>query len=86
MEGDVDDVGSEDVAELVAEPLDQRVQIQLVGECLTDAVDDRELRRALPCLLEEAGVLESDAQAAGDRCQQAHVRVAERVFAIEVVE
>ena len=61
MQGDVHDVRREHVAKLVAEPFDQRVQIQLIGECLSHAVDDREFRRALPCLLEQPSVLERDA-------------------------
>ena len=86
VEGDVDEVGAEHLPELVAEPLDQGVELELLGERLPDVVDDRELGRALPRLLEQPGVLERDAQAPGERREQADVGLAERVFAIEVVE
>ena len=86
VEGDVDEVGVEDLTELVAEPLDQRVELELLGERLSDVVHDRELGRPLAGLLEQPGVLEPHVQAPGERGEQPDVGLAERVFAIEVVE
>ena len=78
------DVGLvEDLADLVADGVVDPLHVELGGERLLDAVDDRELRGALFALLEQAlrlveqaRVLERDAHAVGERLQQAHVRVA----------
>jgi hypothetical protein len=68
----------------VADHVDDSLEVELPGDAFLDAVDDRELGIALLGLLEEPRVLERDAQAAGERLEQAHVRVAERVLALEV--
>ncbi len=86
MESDVDEVGAEHLTELVTESLDQRVELELFGQGLSDVVDDGELRGALTRLLEQPGVLEPDAQCPGERREQTDVGVAERMLAIEVVE
>ena len=60
---------------------------RFVGEPPLDVVDRaRSSAFALPRLLEQARVLEGDAQAPGERGQQTHVGVAERVLAVEVLE
>ena len=61
MERDVDEVGVEGHAHLVAEALDERVQVELRRERLADVVDDGQLRGALAGLVEEARVLEGHA-------------------------
>ena len=76
VERDVDEVGVERVAHLVAELLDQGVQVQLAGQRLADGVDDGELGGPLAGLVDEAGVVERHAQAGGERRQQVHVRLA----------
>ena len=81
----------EDLADLVADGVVDALHVELGGERLLHAVDDRELGGALLALLEqalrlveEARVLQRDAHAVGKRLQQAHVRVAERVLALHV--
>jgi hypothetical protein len=86
VERHVNDVGREDVTELVAQPFDQRVQIELLDERLTDIVHDRELGRALPGLVEQPRVLERDAQGSRERHQEPDVTFAERMFSVEVLE
>ncbi len=86
------DVGLvEDLADLVADGVVDPLHVELGGERLLHAVDDRELGRALLALLEQAlrlveqaRVLERDAHRVGERLQQAHVGVAERVLALHV--
>ena len=67
VQGHVDDVGLERLAQLVAEAFDQDVEPQLLGDRLADVVHDRQLGRVLSRLLEQPGVLERDAQAARER-------------------
>ena len=81
----------EHFAQLVADQVDDRLEVELGGHALLDAVDDRELGGALLGLLEqalrlveEARVLERDAHAVGERLQQADVGLAERVLALQV--
>ncbi len=61
MEGQVGDVGVERLPHLLADELDQRLEVELRGERLADAVHGRELGDALARLLHEARVLEGDA-------------------------
>ena len=55
-----------------------------------DVAPDLDQRRGLPRaalrLVEEPRILQRDAHAVGERLQQAHVRVAERVLAVEVAQ
>ena len=61
------------LAQLVADQVDDGLEVELGGEALLDAVDDRQLGGALLGLLEqalrlveEARVLQRDAHARGD--------------------
>ena len=81
------------VAELVADEVVHRLHVELCGEAVLDAVDDRQLGGALVGLgqeplglVEQAGVLEGDAEAGGEGVEQPDVRVAEGVLAVEVLE
>ena len=76
MERDVHEVGIERVAHLVAEVLDQGVQVQLPGERLSDAVDDGQFGGSLAGLVDEARVVQGDAEARGQGRQQVHVATA----------
>ena len=71
----------EHLAQLVADEVDDRLEVELGGHALLDAVDDRELGGALlgflqqPLrLVEEPRVLERDAERRGDASSAAHVR------------
>ena len=93
VDADVDDLGVEDLLDLVADEVVHRLHVELCGEALLDAVDDRQLGGALVGLgqqalrlVEQPRVLEGDAQARCERRQQAHVGFAERVLAVEVLE
>ena len=86
VEGDVGDVGVERLAHVLADELDQPVEVELRRERLADAVHRRELADALARLLHEAGVLERDAEAAGHRRQELLVGLVEGVLAIDVLE
>ena len=77
---DADVVGVEDVAQLVADQVDDRLEVELGGHALLDRVDHRQLGRALlgfleqPLrLVEQARVLECHAHAVRQRAQQAQV-------------
>ena len=77
---DVDDLGVEDLADLVADEVVHRLHVELGGEALLDAVDDRQLGCALVGLgeqslrlVEQPGVLERDAQARGEGREKADV-------------
>ena len=79
-QADSDVVGAEDVAELVADEVDDRLQVELRREPLLDAVDDLQFGGALLLgleqplrLVEQAGVVERDAHRVAQRRQQAHV-------------
>ena len=92
-DADVDDLRVEDLLDLVADEVVHRLHVQLRSQPLLDAVDDGQLGRPLIglgqqalCLVEQARVLERDAQAGGQRRQQAHVRFGERVRPIQVLE
>ena len=76
----------EDFPELVADEVDDVLEIQFGGEPLLDRIDDPELGGALLLgleqalrLVEQARVLERDAHRVGKRRQQAYVRVRKRV-------
>ncbi len=70
----------------VAHGVVDRLQLELAGERLLHAVDQRELGVPLPRLVHEPRVLQRHAQAARERGQQADVVVGEGVRAVEVLE
>ena len=57
--------------ELVADDVVDRLRVELAGDRRLDAVDQRELGVPLPRLVDESRVLERDAEAAGERDEQA---------------
>ena len=63
---DEDGLGVEDLLDLVADEVVDRLRIELAGDRLLDAVDQRELGVPLSGLVDEAGVVERDAEAAGE--------------------
>src|SRR5207247_3530382 len=83
---DVDDLCVEDLLDPIADQVVHRLHLEVLREAALHVVDEGELGVPLPGLLEQPGVLEGDAQAAGERRQQTHVRVAEGVLAIDVLE
>ena len=84
--GDVHDLRVEDLLDLVAHDVVDRQQLELAGERLLDAVDQAELSIALAGLVDEARVVECDAEAPGKRAEELHVGVAERVLPVEILE
>ena len=90
---DADVAGVEYVAQLVADQVDDRLEVQLGGHALLDAVDHGQLGVALLgfleqplCLVEQARVLQRDAHARGHGAQQAHLGFAVGVLALVVLE
>ena len=90
---DADVAGGEHLAQLVADEVDDRLQLELGGHALLDAVDHREFGVALLGLLqqalrlvEQARVLERRAQARDHGLQQAHGGLVERVLALEALD
>lgn len=79
MEGDVDDVGIEGDPHLIADELDQGVEVELGGHGLADTSDDRKLGRPPVGVMEEFRVLQRDPEARRQGCHQADIGVAERV-------
>ena len=86
--------GLENIAQLVADQVDDGLEIELRGHAFLDAVDDRQLGRALLGLLqqalrlvEEAGVLQRDAHARRHACCSRRTSdLAERVLALVVLD
>ena len=83
----------EHLAQLVADQVDDRLEVELGRHPFLDAVDQRQLGRALLGLLqqslrlvEEARVLQRHAHAGRDRGQQPHLGLAERVLALVVLQ
>ena len=83
---DVDDLRVEDLLDLVADHVVDRLRVEFAGDSRLDGVDQRELGVALPRLVHEARVLERDAEAAGERRQESLVGLVERVLAVVVLE
>ena len=83
---DVHRLRVEDLCEAVPYEVVHRLHLEVLGEAALDVVDERELGVALPGLLEQPGVLERDAEAPGERGQQADVGLAERVLVVHVLE
>ena len=86
VDGDVDDLGVEDLPDPVADGVVDRLQLELAGDGVLDAVDQRQLGVPLPRLVHEPRVLERHAQAARERLQELLVGLAERVLAVDVLE
>ena len=86
VDADVDDLRVEDLLEPVANEVVDRLLVELAGDRRLHAVDQRELRVALPGLVDEPRVLERDTEAGGERLQELLVGLAERVFAVDVLE
>ena len=87
VKGEVDDVGGgEGFADLVADELDQRIAVELRRQRLADAVDRAQLGDALTHLFHQPDVLQSNAQVARKRGEQGHVRLAECMLAVQVLE
>ena len=90
---DADVAGVEDLAQLVADEVDDRLEVELGGHAFLDAVDHgqfggallRFLQQALR-LVEEARVLQRHAHARGDGAQQPHVGFAEGVLALVILQ
>ena len=90
---DADVVARKHLAQLVADDVDDRLEVELGGHPLLDAVDHRQLGVALLGflqqalrLVEQARVLERDAHAGDDRLQQPDLARAERVLALEAFD
>ena len=90
---DADVAGVEHLAQLVADQIDDGLEVELGRHALLDAVDDRELGGALlgflqqPLrLVEQARVLQRHTHARGDGAEQAHLGLAERVLAFVVFQ
>ncbi len=88
-----DVLGPQDLAQLVADQIDDGLEVEFRGHAFLNPVDHRQFRCALLGflqqalrLVEEAGILEGDAEAAGKRDEQAKVRIAERVFTVDVLD
>ena len=92
-EHDRDVVVGEDGAQLVADEVDDRLELEFRGDALLDRVDHGQLTGALLGLAQEAfGLLEQQralerhTDARSDRRQQSNLRVAVRMLAVEVLE
>ena len=72
--------------EPVADEVVHRLRVQVLDQAALDLVDQGELGVALAGLLEQPRVLEGDAEAPGERRQQTHVRLAERVLPVDVLQ
>ena len=90
---DADVVGLQHLAQLVADEVDDALEVERSGHALLDAVDHRELGVALLGLLqqalrlvEQARVLQRDAHRRSDRFEQAQFGLAERMLALVVLE
>ena len=84
--GDVDDLRIEDLLDPVADQVVHRLRLEILGEPALNVVDERQLRIALAAVIEQASVLERDAQAPGNRRKQADITLGEGVITIEVLE
>ena len=89
MPADADVVGLQHLAQLVADQVDDGLEVERAGDALLDAVDHRHLGVALLGflqqalrLVEEARALQRHAHRGADGGQQPHVVVAEGVLAL----
>ena len=85
-QGQIGDVGIEDIVRLSADQLDQALQFGFGHQCLADGADGREFGCALLFGIEEARIFEGDAHAASQCLQQAHIRVGECVLAFHILQ
>ena len=92
-DGDRQLARAQDLADPVADGVDDRLEVELHRQGGADLVDDRQLGVALLGfaeealrLVEQADVLERDAQARGDARQEPDVRLAERVLSLQVLD
>jgi hypothetical protein len=86
VDGDIEHLRVEDVADPVADDFVDRLRVQLTGDRLLHAVDQSELGVPLPRLADEPRVVERGAKAPRQRRQQLLVGFGEGMLAIEVVE
>ena len=86
VDRDVDDLCVEDLLDLLADEVVDRLQLELTGDRLLHAVDQRQLGVALPGLVHQAGIFKRDAKAPGQRVEQLPVGLAERMLPIDVLE
>ena len=70
-------VGRQQRLDALADPLEDRLRVERRRDLLADLGEGRHLVAAAVGLLEQAGVLDRDADVRGDRRQQAGVRLAE---------
>ena len=85
-ERDIDDVRLERRPHLVADEPDERPEVELRGDRLTDLIDGGQFGHPLAGLGDQAGILERDAQARGDRRQESDIALTEGVLTVEVLE
>ena len=93
VQGNERDLGVEDVADFFADEIEDGLHVELGGQALLHAVDQRELGVALfgfleqaLGLIEEAGILQRDREARGNRIQQVRVGLGVSVLAIEILQ
>ena len=84
--GDLHGLRVEDLPDLVADGVVDRLRVELARDRVLHAVDQRQLGVPLPRLVHQPRVLERHAQAAGERLQQLLVGLAERVLAVDVLQ
>ncbi len=70
----------------VADQVIHRLGVEVLREASLNVVDERQLGVPLPRLFEQAGVLERNAQAPGERREQSDVGLTECTFAVQVLE
>jgi hypothetical protein len=76
----------EDLLDLVADHVVDRLHLELSRERLLHAVDQRELGVPLPRLVHELCVVERDSEASGDGREQPLIRLVECVLTVEAVD
>src|SRR5204862_54223 len=83
---DVDGLRVEDLPDALAHEVVHPLHLEVLGEATLNVVDERQLGVPLPRLFEQAGVLERNAQAPGERREQSDVGLTECTFAVQVLE
>src|SRR5690606_28348142 len=82
----VHDVGLERLAHLLADQLDEGVELELRDEGAAHSVDGFELDGLLPRFVEQSCILESHAHAVRKRGEQTNVGIAESMLPVDVLE